>query len=236
MESKEAQKQRAAKAASSYIRDQMVLGLGTGSTAYYLIQEAGALVKAGMRLQAVATSRATEVLAKACNIPVILPEETEYIDLAIGGVDEIDSGFCAVKGGGGALLREKIIASKADEVIWIMDESKQVDHLGAFPLPVEVLPFGCRWVEEAIARQGWTAVRRYGEGSPFYTDNGNAILDVSCRGNTDYRAAADVIRRIPGVLETGYFDRVCSRIIVGGDGGVREITNQDRKKGGMYYG
>lgn len=231
---KEKQKQRAAKAAAAYIRDNMILGLGTGSTAYYLIQEAGALVKAGMQLQAVVTSKATEELAGAWNIPVILPEDTEYIDLAIDGVDEIDSEFCAVKGGGGALLREKIIASKAAEVIWIMDESKQVNQLGAFPLPVEVLPFGHLWVKEAIQRLGWKAVQRYRDGHPFYTDNGNAVLDVSCINDMDYRKAADIIKGIPGVLETGYFEGICSRIIIGGKRGVREVVNPDRKKGGLY--
>lgn len=225
MEEKEKQKQMAAKRAASYIRDNMTIGLGTGSTAYYLIQEVGKLVEAGMRLRAAVTSSATGQLAVTRQIPVILPEETKHIDLAIDGVDEIDHRFCAVKGGGGALLREKIIASNAEEVIWIMDESKQVDHLGAFPLPVEVLPFGYSWAAESIGEIGGNAVRRKRNGQNFRTDNGNFILDITFDAGTDYREAANEISRIPGVLETGYFDSICSRIIVGRSQEVQDLKN-----------
>ncbi|MFQ8899027.1 MAG: ribose 5-phosphate isomerase A [[Clostridium] scindens] len=131
MEEKEKQKQRAAEAAARHLQDDMTIGLGTGSTAYYLILEAGRMAKAGMRLKAVTTSKATEELARSHHISVILPEETDCVDLAIDGVDEIDREFRAVKGGGGALLREKIVASKAKEVIWIMDESKAGGEAGS---------------------------------------------------------------------------------------------------------
>lgn len=225
MENREKQKKAAAMAAASYIQDQMIVGLGTGSTAMYLIREAGSMIRAGRRFQAVATSKATETLAISLGIPVIRPEETERVDLAIDGVDEIDGSFCAVKGGGGALLREKIVAQKAEQVIWIMDESKQVRRLGAFPLPVEVLPFGAVWAAEAIRAMGGKAVCRRKDGRTFFTDNGNMILDVLLEENTDVRKAAKEIRRIPGVLETGIFDRICSRIIIGAGNGVRELVN-----------
>ncbi len=153
-ETKEMQKQRAAKAAAAFIRDEMTIGVGTGSTVFYLIQEIGALTAAGYNLRAVVTSESSGKLAKSLGIPLCLPEETDHIDLTIDGVDEIDGGFCSVKGGGGALMREKIVASKAKEVIWIMDESKLVKRLGGFPLPVEALPFAYSWAAERIGRLG----------------------------------------------------------------------------------
>ena len=163
-------------------------------------------------------------------IPVLRPEETERVDLAIDGVDEIDGSFCAVKGGGGALLREKIVAQKAEQVIWIMDESKPVKRLGTFPLPVEVLPFGAEWAAETIRAMGGKAVCRMKDGRTFFTDNGNMILDVVMKEDTDLREAAKEIRQIPGVLETGIFDRICSRIIIGTGNGVRELVNPNPVK------
>lgn len=228
IEKKEYQKQTAAKGAVSYVRDGMTIGLGTGSTVYYLIRELAALAESGMKLRAVATSVRSQKLAVSCGIPVCGPNETDHIDLAIDGVDEIDSGFCAVKGGGGALLREKIVASQAEDVIWIMDESKLVERLGNFPLPVEVLPFGASWAAEEIKKAGGIAELRKKNGQIFYTDNGNYILDVTLKQDAEYRTFSDTLGKIPGVLETGYFDRICSRIIVGTDDGAREVVNLQR--------
>lgn len=224
-DNKEKEKKAAAMASAGYIRDGMTLGLGTGSTAYYLIREVGAMVRAGRMLQAVATSEATVKLAVSLGIPIVRPEDGKKVDLAIDGVDEIDDNFCAVKGGGGALLREKIVARRAAQVIWIMDESKLVKRLGAFPFPAEVLPFGSAWAAEAVKELGGTAVRRQREGRPFVTDNGNWILDISFPENIDFIAAARAVREIPGVLETGLFDNLCSRIIIGTKDGVCERRN-----------
>lgn len=132
----------------------MTIGIGTGSTVYYLIQELGAYRAAGRDFCAVATSLETERLAKACGLAVRLPGEVSRIDLAIDGVDEVDSGFCAVKGGGGALLREKVVAARAEEVIWIMDEGKLSERLGRVLLPVETLPFCWSWVADGIREAG----------------------------------------------------------------------------------
>lgn len=227
MDGREKQKQAAAAAAAAYIGDGMTVGLGTGSTAYYLIVKAGGMIKAGRRFGAVATSEATERLARSCGIPVFPPEETARIDLAIDGVDEIDENFCAVKGGGGALLREKIVAWNAGQVIWIMDESKPVKQLGAFPLPVEAAPFGYGWIVNAIGRLGGRAVLREKNGEVFHTDSGGIVLDVTFLPGTDYKTAAEEIRRIPGVVETGLFDRICDRMIVGTEDGVRELVNRE---------
>lgn len=228
MEEKEKQKQRAAEAAARHLQDDMTIGLGTGSTAYYLILEAGRMAKAGMRLKAVTTSKATEELARSHHISVILPEETDCVDLAIDGVDEIDREFRAVKGGGGALLREKIVASKAKEVIWIMDESKLVERLGAFPFPVETVPFGMPFVKRRIADMGAVPVLRMGDGKSYLTDSGNFILDVQFAENTDISQAAEQIRNMPGVVETGYFGQMCSRIVAGTSSGVKVMENPHR--------
>lgn len=136
------QKRVAGEKSTEYIKDGMILGLGTGSTAYYMIKKVGELIKNGMKIKAVATSKSTESLARELKIHLLSIDEVDRIDLAIDGVDEIDNEFNAIKGGGRALFREKIVASLANEVIWIMDESKLVDGIGEFPLPVEILPYG----------------------------------------------------------------------------------------------
>ena len=135
-------KKIAGEKAAEYIKDGMTVGLGTGSTAKYLVEKVGEMVKNGLKIQAVATSRATENMAKELGISLIDVNDVDYIDVAIDGVDEIDRDFNATKGGGGALFREKIVASLAKKVIWIMDDSKLVESIGEFPLPVEILPYG----------------------------------------------------------------------------------------------
>nr|WP_308626915.1 ribose-5-phosphate isomerase RpiA [uncultured Eisenbergiella sp.] len=230
MDNRERQKEAAAKAAAAILRDEMTVGLGTGSTAYYFIQEAGAMVRAGGRLWAVVTSEATGKLAAAFHIPVISPEEAQTVDLAVDGVDAVDTDFRAVKGGGGALLREKIVAWKAKQVIWIMDESKPVKSLAGITLPVEVLPYAAAWAGAAVRELGGNAVCRQRDGKSFFTDNGNMILDVVFPKDRDPGMAAEAVRQIPGVLETGFFDRMCSRVLIGTGGGVRELVNPYKEK------
>lgn len=228
MRMQQEQKQAAALKAAEYIRDNMILGLGTGSTAYYLIRRAGELVKEGMRLKAVATSRSSEKLAEEFGIPVTDINEVPHIDLTIDGVDEIDPDFEAVKGGGGALTREKITAYHSKQVIWIMDHRKQVLKLGAFPLPVEVLPFGWRFLSEKIQSLGYTPILRIENGQAYRTDNGNYILDIHSPSPAGYRKLSGLLRSYPGVVETGYFPAVCSRIIVADSAGVRVFENKKR--------
>lgn len=228
MRMQQEQKQAAALKAAEYIRDNMILGLGTGSTAYYLIRRAGELVKEGMRLKAVATSRSSEKLAEEFGIPVTDINEVPRIDLTIDGVDEIDPDFEAVKGGGGALTREKITAYHSKQVIWIMDHRKQVLKLGVFPLPVEVLPFGWRLLSEKIQSLGYTPILRIENGQAYRTDNGNYILDIHSPSPAGYRKLSGLLRSYPGVVETGYFPAVCSRIIVADSAGVRVFENKKR--------
>ena len=175
---KEQQKQQAARAAADYIKEGMTIGLGSGTTSRYLIREAGKRYGQGLHFYGIATSRDSEQLAASLGILLLEPEQAGKIHLAIDGVDEIDREFRAVKGGGGALLREKIIASWAEEVIWIMDESKLVERLGAFPFPVETVPFGMPFVKRRIADMGAVPILRMGDGKSYLTDSGNFILDV----------------------------------------------------------
>lgn len=228
MDSKELQKKVAAEHAAKYIKDGMLLGLGTGSTVFYLVDAVGELVKQGMKLQAVSTSIRTEELAKERGIELFTSNEIDHVDLAIDGVDEIDGAFRAVKGGGGALTREKVIACWAKEVIWIMDEAKPVEKLGAFPLPVEVLPYGLAYVTQFIQKMGYDPVLRQKDGKTFVTDNGNFILDLHIGTPNGYPEVMDVLPACPGVVEVGIFDNICNRIVIGTDHGaiVRENPNK----------
>ncbi len=219
------QKRIAGEKAAEYIKDGMTIGLGTGSTAYYMVEAVGKLVAGGMKLRAVPTSNATEAQAKSLGIPLISIEEAEYLDLAIDGVDEIDPQFNAIKGGGGALFREKVVASAAKEVIWIMDNSKLVDAVGAFPLPIEILPYGYTHVLRQMDELGLKPVLRVKDGKTFVTDNGNYIADLHLGAPMNIAEVAAKLQGMVGVLETGLFLNMCKRIIVGTDDGIKIIEN-----------
>lgn len=220
------EKRIAGEKATEYIKDGMILGLGTGSTAYYMIKKVGKLVQNGMNLKAVATSKSTENLAKELHIPLVQIDEVDRIDLCIDGVDEIDKHFNAVKGGGGALFREKIVANLANEVIWIMDYSKLVDSIGAFPLPIEVLPYGHTQVIRKLKNYSLNPVIRMKDGSIFITDNGNYIVDLHIGKPMDINDVYDKVNGLTGVLETGLFINMCNRIIVGTNSGIKVIENK----------
>lgn len=219
------QKRIAGQKASEYIKDGMIIGLGTGSTAYYMIKKVGELVQNGMNLKAIATSKSTEKLAKELNIPLVQIDEIDRIDLCIDGVDEIDKHFNAIKGGGGALFREKIVANLANEVIWIMDDSKLVDSIGEFPLPIEVLPYGYTQVIRKLKNYSLNPVIRMKDGNVFTTDNDNYIVDLHIGKPMDINDVYDKVNGITGVLETGLFINTCKRIIVGTDSGTKVIEN-----------
>lgn len=220
------QKRIAGIKATEYIQDGIVLGLGTGSTAYYMIKRVGEFVQSGMNLKAVATSKSTENLAKELNIPLIDIDEVDRIDLVIDGVDEIDSQFNAIKGGGGALFREKIVANLAKEVIWIMDESKLVDNIGDFPLPVEILPYGYTLVIKKLHDYSLNPVIRMKDGKFFITDNGNYIVDLHIGKPMNINDVYNKVNGIVGVLEIGLFINMCKRIIVGTNSGAKVIENR----------
>lgn len=222
------QKRIAGEKATEYIKDGMILGLGTGSTAYYMIKKVGELVQNGMNLKVVATSKDTENLAKELHINLVKIDEVDRIDLAIDGVDEIDMNFNAIKGGGGALFREKIVAKVANEVIWIMDNSKLVDRIGAFPLPIEILPFGYTQVIRKLKEYSFNPVLRMKDENIFITDNGNYIVDLHIGISMNINDVYNKVNEITGVLEVGLFSNMCKRIIIGTNDGVKIIENKSK--------
>ena len=208
----------------------MILGLGTGSTAYYLILYAGELVRSGLRLQAVASSEETARIAEEQGIEILDIDEVRRIDLAIDGVDEIDPSFNAIKGGGGALFREKIIADMAAEVIWIMDSTKEIAALGAFPLPLEILPYGHKHILEKLDQAGLHPRLRMKQGDIFLTDNGHYVADLKLSAPLDLATIRSKLQSIVGVLEDGLFLNMCDRVIVARGDVAHVLENPGREK------
>lgn len=213
----------AAAAALDMVEDGMTLGLGSGSTAAHFVRLLGGRVQQGLRVRAVPSSKVTEQLARECGVPLVEPERVESLDLTVDGADEVDSAFRLIKGGGGALLREKIIAAASRHFVVIVDDSKIVDRLGAFPLPVEVTPFGYGLTAgrlyaalRAGGCQGTTVTQRESApGTPFITDGGNYIFDCACHSIPDPDMLADTLKRITGVVEHGLFIGMARTVIVG---------------------
>jgi ribose 5-phosphate isomerase A len=198
-------KRIAALAAADEVKPDMLVGLGTGSTAAFLIEELGRRYAQGLVFRAVATSLASEAQAKALNIPILPFSEVAQIDLAIDGTDEIDPQLRAIKGAGGAMLREKCVAAAARRMIVICDGSKAVAHLGAMPIPCETLPFAQAFVGNAIEQLGARVVLRQKGGAPYRTDQGNLIFDCHFGPIADPGALAARLSSIPGMLGHGLF-------------------------------
>lgn len=223
-------KRAAALKALEMVRPGMKLGLGTGSTAAIFVELLGEKVKTGLDVECVPTSEATAAQARALGIKLITLEAEPVLDMTIDGADEIDGDLRLVKGGGGALLREKIVAVSSDRLVIIADASKKVAKLGAFPIPVEVVRFGLastkRMVEELASDVGCTGpvtLRLGKDGEPFVTDNGNVILDCKFGPLADPEALDDVLRAIPGVVDNGLFLGICDTAILSGPDGVEVI-------------
>jgi ribose 5-phosphate isomerase A len=220
----------AAKAALAEVRPGMTLGLGTGRTADHFVRLLGEKVRAGLDIVGVPTSERTASLARAEGVPLTTLEDHPRLDLAVDGADEIDPELRLIKGAGGALLREKIVAAAAKRMLVVADRGKLVRTLGAVPLPVEVIPFGIgatRVAIEAVAREmhlsGEIRLRRAGD-KPFVSDGGHYILDASFGRIPDPDALALALNGIPGVVEHGLFIGLASAAIVGGEDGVEWIT------------
>jgi ribose 5-phosphate isomerase A len=219
-------KKIAAEKAVELIRDNMTIGLGSGSTAAYAIQKIGERVQEGLRIKAVASSLKSETLAKSLLIPVVDPAEIHKIDMSIDGADEVDTKGNVIKGGGGSLLREKIIAFASELFYVIIDDSKLVTRLGTAPLPVEIVTFGSTLTIRHLRSLGCDPVVRKHQGASFITDNGNLIVDCQFHGIDD-PAWLDVrLKMIPGVIETGLFSsKILTALFVGSpDGSIREIS------------
>lgn len=224
---KESGKRLAAEEAARHIRSGMILGLGTGSTARYFVDIVGARVREGWDLKGVPTSEETRAQAQSLGIEIIEPSETDTIDVAVDGADEADADLNLIKGGGAALLREKIIANAARTFIVIADRTKRVAKLGAFPLPVEISPFSygltVAALRDALAAHGFVNAPlslRARDGAPVKTDGGNLIVDCRLTRIEDPAALEKALAAIPGVLESGLFCGMADIAIFGGEDGV----------------
>jgi ribose 5-phosphate isomerase A len=219
------EKELAGRAAAKLVNDGDIVGLGTGSTAYFAVIALGERVKAGLKITGIPTSNATAELARKVGIPLTTLDQHPAIDIDIDGADEVDPHLNLIKGGGGALLREKVIAAASKKFIVVADSAKVVPMLGKFPLPVEIIAFARAVVEPKIARLGASIkMRTRPDGSPYLTDNGNPILDCSFGKIEDPSALARALTNIPGVVEHGLFIGLASKALVGKENSVEEIV------------
>lgn len=211
------EKRAAAARSLEFVRAGQIIGLGTGSTAAHAIRLLGERVRAGLAIRGVATSERTRQLAAAEGIPLVHLEDIERLDLTIDGADEVDPQLRLIKGGGGALLREKIVAFASDRLLVIVDSRKLVERLGRFPLPVEVVPSAWRLLAPRIAALGCTPVlrRRADQREVFVTDEGNYLLDCAFGAIDDPRRLAEALAAMPGVVEHGLFLDLADIVIVG---------------------
>lgn len=226
-------KYNAALAALDFVKDGMVLGLGTGSTSAHFVRLLGERVRQGLRVKGVPTSEATRTLAEQVGVPLVEISQVTAIDVDVDGADEIDPAFRLIKGGGGALLREKIVASASARMIVIADATKKVAKLGAFPLPVEIVRFGCiatrNMVEVLAAESGCrgTIRRRLGKnGEPFLTDGGNYILDCAFGRIDDPDLLEQTLKLVPGVVESGLFIGLADVAIIAASDGIEILETR----------
>lgn len=229
----DALKRQAAARALEAVRDGMKLGLGTGSTAKHFVDLLGEKVRSGMKVVGVPTSEATRAQAEQCGIALTTLDEVDRLDITIDGADEVDPALDLIKGGGGALLREKIVAAASDRMIVIADDTKWVDALGRFPLPVEVIPFGLGATRRAMARafaeagvSGPMEVRKGRDGHVFVTDGGHWIVDARLGRIADPPRLARLLNVIPGVVEHGLFVGLASTVILAGAQGIRVVERR----------
>ncbi len=216
-------KQAAAEKALELVQDGMLLGLGSGTTSRYFTEGVGRLVSGGMKLRCVPTSRATAEMAAELGIPIV-QDPVGPIDLAVDGADEVDPALNLIKGRGGALFREKLVAEAARRFIVIVDDTKLVKQLGVAELPVEVLPFLWRTTAERLTALGASLTVRGGEESPYITDNGNLILNLVVEGGIELAAAfAKALKATTGVVDHGLFIGLTDTLIVGGPEGAKVV-------------
>lgn len=223
----------AAKYAVQFVEDGMSVGLGTGSTSAWMVKYLGERVREeGLNIVGVPTSRRTAALAQGAGLRISTLDEVKWLDVTIDGTDEYDADLTLIKGGGGALLHEKLVASASDRMIVIADQSKFVAHLGAFPLPIEVIPFGLQTTRATVEAMldgmdvlGWEAVVRTIDDTPFVTDEGNHIIDLHLKRIGDPRHLALALNQVPGVVENGLFIDICDMVVLGHGDGRIEVTD-----------
>ena len=219
-------KQLAAEQAVTYIKDGMIVGLGTGSTAAFAIQKIGARVaEEALQIKAIATSERSETMAKELNIPIVGFVDFDEIDITIDGADEVDENLDIIKGGGGALLREKVVSMQTRKNIIIVDETKLVKHLGKFPLPVEVVPFALTVVDRKLQQLGCKTTLRKADDKIYITDNQNYILDCHFDEIVDPASLHTAINTIVGVVDNGLFIQRAALVIAAyNDGTIKTFS------------
>jgi ribose 5-phosphate isomerase A len=226
-------KRQAAARALEFVQDGMKLGLGTGSTAKHFVELLGMRVRDGLKVIGVPTSEATRTDAIRCGVALTTLDEVDRLDLTVDGADEIDPSLNLIKGGGGALLREKIVAAASDRMIVIADETKWVEALGRFPLPIEVIPFGLGATQRAIRKafaecgvSGQMVLRKGRDGHVFVTDGGHSIIDAHLGRIFDAPQLAGSLASIPGVVEHGLFIGLASMAMLAGSQGIRVVERR----------
>lgn len=218
-------KRAAGEKAVEFIKDGMIVGLGTGSTVYYTINKLGEMVANGLRIKAVSTSSSTTELAEKLGIPLVSLNEIDHVDITIDGADEVNDALNGVKGGGGALLYEKLVAVSSDKVIWVVDSSKMVKSLGRFPLPVEVIPFAYNQVLNKFKNMDFSPKVRMKNNSFFVTDGGHYIIDLYLNEIENPYELQNNLNSMPGVVEHGLFLNIADTIIIGKENSA-EIINK----------
>lgn len=209
-------KQMVGEKAAEYVKEGMVVGLGTGSTAYYLVEALGRRVKEGLTITGVTTSTRTKEQAESLNIPLVDLNDVEKIDLTIDGSDEVSEEYQGIKGGGGALLFEKLVANASEKVIWIVDDSKMVEKLGAFPLPVEIVSFGYKQLFRLFESKKLNPTLRLTDSKEIYvTDGGHYIIDLQLKQIKNPKELATWLDGLTGVVEHGLFLDMVNTVIVG---------------------
>jgi ribose 5-phosphate isomerase A len=225
MTTTDTEKAAAARKSLEYVKDGMVVGLGSGSTATFAIKFLGEQVQAGLKIRGIPTSRASEELARSLGIPLISFDDVAYTDVTIDGADEVAPGLALIKGGGGALLHEKIVAAASRKLVIVADEHKMVARLGKFPLPVEVIPFAAGPVKKQLEEIGGKPMLRlHPDGSIYITDEGNYIFDCHYEEIADPATVAHTIKSMTGVVEHGLFLGLASIAIIAGPDGSRVVT------------
>ena len=210
--------------AAEFVQSGMIVGLGTGSTAYYFVEEIGRRIKEeGLQIIAVTTSSVTSQQAEGLGIPLKSIDEVDLVDVTVDGADEVDPNFNGIKGGGGALLMEKVVATPTKSYIWVVDESKLVEKLGAFKLPVEVVQYGAEQVFRRFERAGYKPAFRQKDGQRFVTDMQNFIIDLDLGVIENPVEFARELDHIVGVVEHGLFNQMVDKVIVAGKAGVQVL-------------
>jgi len=224
------EKQLAAEYSVNFIEDGMIIGLGTGSTVALMLQKLAERIKAGLNISAVSTSQSTSKLASSLGIKIIKLSEVDQIDVTIDGADEVDENLNGIKGGGGALLHEKIIASNSKKNVWIVDSSKLVKTLGKFPLPVEVVKLGYTHLCSKLEGIGYRPTIRMSGRKLFITDENNYIIDIKMESILNPALVDSKLKNFAGVVETGLFYGIADTVVAGVGGKIKIFNKKKREQ------